>query len=135
MDYKTIKKNISSENQNLLKFINKDEIKWLDKHFAFINGLLMGRVKPSEKKYENFIDVIKNRKEPTTEPEKIYSKFIKYFDEQIKKSRVKTKDPNILFDGIEIYPTGMRPVKGHDVDIQDDRGRLGDNESERDWGW
>ena len=79
MDYKIIKKHVSSENQDLLKFINKDEVKWLDKHFPFINGLLMGRVKPSEKKYENFIDVIKNRKEPTTEPEKIYSKFIKYF--------------------------------------------------------
>ena len=26
----------------------------------------MGRIKPSEKKYENFIDVIKNKKKPTT---------------------------------------------------------------------
>ena len=31
----------------------------------------MGRIKPSEKKYENFVDVIKNKKEPTSQPEKI----------------------------------------------------------------
>ena len=131
MDYKTIKKHISSENQNLLKFINKDEIKWLDKHFAFINGLLMGRLKPSEKKYENFIDVIKNKKEPTAEPEKIYLKFSKYFEVQVKKSITKSKDPNILFDGMENIPAGVRPgTKKGDIKYEG-----GGPDWSWEWGW
>ena len=77
MDYKALKKSLSSDNKILLKYINKEEIKWLNKHLLFIISLLMGRIKPSEKKYENFIDVIKNKKEPTSEPEKIYLKFCK----------------------------------------------------------
>ena len=104
MDYKQIKNHISSDNENLLKFINKDEIEWLNKHFKFINNLLMSETKPTEKKYENFVDVIRNKKEPSTTPEKIYTKFIEYFNEQIKKSEVKTEDPNILYNGIEIIP-------------------------------
>ena len=91
MDYKKVKKSISSDNQDLLKFMNNDEIKWLNKHFLFIISLLMGRIKPSEKKYENFIDVIKNKKEPTAEPEKIYLKFSKYFEVQVKKSITKSR--------------------------------------------
>ena len=60
MDYKALKKSLSSDNKILLKYINKEEIKWLNKHLLFIISLLMGRIKPSEKKYENFVDVIKN---------------------------------------------------------------------------
>ena len=125
MDYKTIKKHISSENQNLLKFINKDEIKWLDKHFAFINGLLMGKIKPTEKKYESFVDVIKNKKEPSTTPEKIYTKFAEYFNEQIKKSLIKPKDPNTIYNGVEINPSGLRP-EGPGIDNTDERGPYGE---------
>ena len=104
MDYKQIKNHIRTDNENLLKFINKDEIEWLNKHFKFINNLLMGKTKPTEKKYENFVDVIKNKKVPSTMPEKIYTKFIKYFNEQIKKSLVEPKDPNIVYDGVQIDP-------------------------------
>ena len=110
MDYKQIKNHISTDNENLLKFINKDEIEWLNKHFKFINNLLMGKTKPTEKKYENFVDVIRNKKEPSTTPEKIYTKFAKYFEEQIKKSLIKPKDPNIIYDGTEVNPDGVRPA-------------------------
>ena len=85
MDFKTIKNHIRKDNNHLLKFINKSEIDWLNKHFAFINALLMGRIKRTEKKYQNFIDVIQNKKQPTSEEERIYLKFTKYFDEVIKK--------------------------------------------------
>jgi hypothetical protein len=104
MDYKQLKNLIRTDNENLLKFINKDEIEWLNKHFKFINNLLMGKTKPTEKKYDNFVDIIRNKKEPSTTPEKIYTKFAEYFNEQIKKSKVETEDPNILYNGLEIIP-------------------------------
>ena len=107
-EYKRIKKFISKDNQDLLKFINKDEIDWLNKHFKFINGLLMGRIKREEKKYIQFVDTVQNKKVPKTEEEKIYLKFIKYFDHQIKKSKLELTDPNILYNGVEIYPKGSK---------------------------
>ena len=126
MDYKQIKNHIRTDNENLLKFINKDEIEWLNKHFKFINNLLMGKTKPTEKKYENFVDVIKNKKEPSTTPEKIYTKFAEYFYEQIKKSKIKPVDPNIIFNGVEINPSGLRP-EGPSVDLTDEeRGPYGE---------
>jgi len=125
MDYKQIKDHIRTDNKNLLKFINKDEIEWLNKHFKFINNLLMGKTKPTEKKYENFVDVIKNKKEPSTAPEKIYTKFAEYFHEQIKKSLIKPKDPNIIYDGVEVNPSGLRP-EGLGVDNTVERGPYGE---------
>ena len=107
-EYKRIKKFISEDNQDLLKFINKNEIDWLNKHFKFINGLLMGHIKREEKKYIQFVDTVQNKKEPKTEEEKIYLKFIKYFDYQIKKSKLERTDPNILYNGVEIYPKGSK---------------------------
>ena len=124
-EYKRIKKFISEDNQDLLKFINKDEIDWLNKHFKFINGLLMGHIKRGEKKYIQFVDTVQNKKVPKTEEEKIYLKFIKYFDYQIKKSKLELTDPNILYNGVEIYPKGSKtgelmiwnyPDRGHDDD-------------------
>jgi len=117
-EYKRIKKFISEDNQDLLKFINKDEIDWLNKHFKFINGLLMGHIKREEKKYIQFVDTVQNKKVPKTEEEKIYLKFIKYFDYQIKKSKLELTDPNILYNGVEIYPAGSRPA-GPDVNNAD----------------
>ena len=38
MNYQIIKNHIKEDNKNLLKFINEKEIKWLNKHFAFINA-------------------------------------------------------------------------------------------------
>ena len=126
MDYKQLKNLIRTDNENLLKFINKDEIEWLNKHFKFINNLLMGKTKPTEKKYENFVDVIQNKKEPSTKPEKIYTKFAEYFYEQIKKSKIKPVDPNIIFNGVEINPSGLRP-EGPSVDLTDEeRGPYGE---------
>tara|TARA_R110000803_G_scaffold210589_2_gene282834 strand:+ start:492 stop:896 length:405 start_codon:yes stop_codon:yes gene_type:complete len=120
-EYIQIKKFIREDNQDLLKFINKIEIDWLNKHFKFINGLLMGHIKREEKKYIQFIDTVQNKKEPKTEEEKIYLKFIKYFDYQIKKSKLELTDPNILYNGVEIYPAGSRPA-GPDVNNADDDG-------------
>ena len=40
-----IKKHIKIDNKNLLKFMKESEILWLDKHFKFINRLLMGDIK------------------------------------------------------------------------------------------
>ena len=117
-EYIQIKKFIREDNQDLLKFINKIEIDWLNKHFKFINGLLMGHIKREEKKYIQFIDTVQNKKEPKTEEEKIYLKFIKYFDYQIKKSKLELTDPNILYNGVEIYPAGSRPA-GPDVNNAD----------------
>ena len=125
MDYKQLKKHIQTDNKNLLKFINKDEIEWLNKHFKFINNLLMGKTKPTENKYENFVDVIRNKKEPSTTPEKIYTKFAEYFNDQIKKSLVKPKDPNIIYNGVEINPSGLRP-EGPGIDNTDERGPYGE---------
>jgi|TARA_Y100000294_G_scaffold1973_1_gene2243 hypothetical protein len=125
MDYKQIKNHIRTDNENLLKFINKDEIEWLNKHFKFINNLLMGKTKPTEKKYENFVDVIQNKKEPSTKPEKIYTKFAEYFNEQIKKSLIKPKDPNIIYDGMEVNPDGVRPA-GRSVNNAFPRGPHGE---------
>ena len=106
-DYKEIKKLIHEDNQDLLKFINKNEIEWLKKHFKFINSLLMGNIKREEKKYIQFVDNIQNKKIAKTEEEKIYLKFIDYFDYQIKKSKLETIDLNILYNGVEIYPAGL----------------------------
>jgi len=115
MDFKTIKNHIRKDNNHLLKFINKSEIDWLNKHFAFINALLMGRIKRTEKKYQNFIDVIQNKKQPTSEEERIYLKFTEYFDEVIKKQKIKQKDPNILFNGME-DPPGTRQYPKEMID-------------------
>ncbi len=117
MDYLEIKNHIRTDNQNLLRFIKKEEILWLEKHFKFINGLLMGRIKVEEldvlpiklKKYKDFIATIRKEKEPTTDEEKIYLKFIEYFNQEMKKKNIKKKDPNILFNGIQINPTGSIP--------------------------
>jgi|TARA_B110000971_G_C19619595_1_gene324155 hypothetical protein len=117
-EYKEIKKLIHEDNQDLLKFINKNEIEWLKKHFKFINSLLMGNIKREEKKYIQFVDNIQNKKIAKTEEEKIYLKFIDYFDYQIKKSKLETIDLNILYNGVEIYPAGTRPF-GPDVDNRD----------------
>ena len=123
-EYKQIKSLIRTDNVNLLKFMNKDEIEWLNKHFKFINGLLMGDVKREEKKYIQFVDTIRNKKDPKTVEEKAYFKFTKYYEDQIKKSKLELTDPNILYNGVEIYPAGSRPAgpdvnnadRGHDDD-------------------
>ena len=109
MSYKVIKNHIREDNKNLLKFINKKEIEWLNKHFAFIYALLMGSIKRTEKKYQNFIDVVQNKKQPTTDPERIYLKFDEYWKEEMKKQKNKPKDPNILFNGMPINPEGSMP--------------------------
>jgi uncharacterized protein YifE (UPF0438 family) len=115
---KQIKNLIRTDNVNLLKFMNKDEIEWLNKHFKFINGLLMGNIKREEKKYIQFVDTIKNKKDPKTVEEKAYFKFTKYYEDQIKKSKLERTDPNILYNGVEIYPAGSRPA-GPDVNNAD----------------
>ena len=115
MDYKQLKNHVRIDNIELLKYINKKEIEWLNKHFAFINALLMGRIKRTEKKYQNFIDVIQNKKQPTGEEERIYLKFTKYFDEVIKKQKIKQKDSNILFNGME-DPPGTRQYPKEMID-------------------
>ena len=115
---KQIKNLIRTDNVNLLKFMNKDEIEWLNKHFKFINGLLMGDVKREEKKYIQFVDTIRNKKDPKTVEEKAYFKFTKYYEDQIKKSKLELTGPNILYNGVEIYPAGSRPA-GPDVNNAD----------------
>ena len=123
-EYKQIKNLIRTDNVNLLKFMNKDEIEWLNKHFKFINGLLMGNIKREEKKYIQFVDTIKNKKDPKTVEEKAYFKFTKYYEDQIKKSKLELTDPNILYNGVEIYPVGSRPtgpgVNNADREYDDD---------------
>jgi uncharacterized protein YifE (UPF0438 family) len=117
MDYLEIKKHIRTDNQSLLKFMQEKEIQWLEKHFKFINGLLMGRIKVDElnvlphnlKIYKDFISTIRDKKKPTTEEEKIYLKFIEYFKQEINNKNVKPKDPNTLFNGLQINPSGSIP--------------------------
>jgi hypothetical protein len=117
MNYLEIKKHIRIDNEDLLKFMEKDEISWLQKHFKFINGLLMEEIKIEElnmlphniKRYRNFISAVRKEKEPTTDEEKIYLKFMDYFQQEIKKRNIKPKDPNILFNGIQINPIGSIP--------------------------
>ena len=119
-EYKQIKDLIRTDNNDLLKFMNKSEIEWLNKHFKFINGLLMGNINREEEKYIQFVDTIQNKKDPKTNEEKIYLKFIKYYEDQSNKSKLNFSDPNILFNGVEIYPTGLRPA-GPDVQPIEDR--------------
>ena len=109
MDYKQLKNHVRIDNIELLKYINKKEIEWLKKHFAFINSLLMGKTNRSETKYKNFINAIQNTKKPTNNEERIYLKFAEYINEQIKKQRIKPKDPNIAFNGMQINPAGSMP--------------------------
>ncbi len=117
MNYLEIKNHIRTDNQDLLKFMKEREILWLQKHFKFINGLLMGRIKIDElnvlpqnlKIYKDFISAVRKEKEPTTDEEKIYLKFTEYFKQEINKKNVKPKNPNILFNGIEINPPGSIP--------------------------
>jgi uncharacterized protein YifE (UPF0438 family) len=117
MNYLEIKNHIKEDNKDLLKFLKKEEILWLQKHFKFINGLLMGRIKIDElnelpqnlKRYTDFISAVRKEKEPSTDEEKIYLKFMEYFQQQIKKRNIKPKDPNIMFNGIQINPTGSIP--------------------------
>ena len=117
MDYLEIKNHIRIDNKDLLKFLKKDEILWLEKHFKFINGLLMGKINVDElktssnnsNKYRDFISAVRKEKEPSTDEERIYLKFMGYFEQEIKKRNVKPKDPNILFNGIQINPTGSIP--------------------------
>ena len=61
------------------------------------------------KKYRDFISAIRKEKEPTTDEERIYLKFMKYFEQEINKRNIKPKDPNILYNGIQINPTGSIP--------------------------
>ena len=117
MNYLEIKNHIRVDNKDLLKFLKKDEISWLEKNFKFINGLLMGRIKIEElnllpqniKKYRDFILAVRKEKELSTDEERIYLKFMEYFQQEIKKKNTKPKDPNILFNGIQINPTGSIP--------------------------
>lgn len=117
MNYLEIKKHIRIDNKDLLKFLDKDEILWLEKHFKFINGLLMGTIDLDQLKaplnnlniYKDFILAVRKEKEPSTDEERIYLKFMEYFKHEIKKRNVKPKDPNILFNGIQINPTGSIP--------------------------
>lgn len=117
MDYLEIKNHIRIDNKDLLKFLKKDEISWLEKNYKFIYGLLMGNIEidklkapPSYiKKYKDFVSVVRKEKEPSTDEEKIYLKFMKYFQQEIKKKNIKPKDPNILFNGIQINPAGSIP--------------------------
>ena len=117
MDYLEIKNHIRIDNKDLLKFLKKNEILWLEKHFKFINGLLMGKINVDElktssnnsNKYRDFISAVRKEKEPSTDEERIYLKFMGYFEQEIKKRNVKPKDPNILFNGIQINPTGSIP--------------------------
>ena len=117
MKYLEIKNHIRVDNNDLLKFLKKEEILWLQKHFKFINGLLLGRIKIEElnelpqnlKRYRDFISAVRKEKEPSTDEEKIYLKFMEYFNNEIKKRNVKAKDPNILFNGIQINPAGSIP--------------------------
>lgn len=117
MNYLEIKKHIRTDNEDLLKFMKTEEILWIQKHFKFINGLLMGEIKIEElnmlphnlKRYRNFISAVRKEKEPTTDEEKIYLKFMDYFQQEIKKRNIKPKDPNILFNGIQINPIGSIP--------------------------
>lgn len=44
MDYLEIKNHIRIDNKDLLKFLKKDEISWLEKNYKFIYGLLMGNI-------------------------------------------------------------------------------------------
>ena len=77
----------------------------------------MGRIKIDElnelpqnlKIYTDFISAVRKEKEPSTDEEKIYLKFMEYFQQQIKKRNIKPKDPNIMFNGIQINPTGSIP--------------------------
>ena len=109
MDYKTIKNHIRIDNSDLLKYINKKEIEWLNKHFTFINSLLMGKTQRTEAKYKNFINAIQKTKKFTNDEERIYLKFTEYFSAQIKRQTIKSKDPNILFSGMQINPAGSMP--------------------------
>ena len=117
MDYLEIKKHIKIDNKDLLKFMKESEILWLNKHFKFINRLLMGDIKIDNlnlplqnlKKYKDFISVVRKEKEPTTDEEKIYLKFIDYFKQEINKKNIKPKDPNLLFNGVQINPAGSIP--------------------------
>ena len=123
MDYLEIKNHIRTDNQNLLKFIKKEEILWLEKHFKFINGLLMGRIKVEEldvlpiklKKYKDFIATIRKEKEPTTDEEKIYLKFIEYFNQEMKKKNIK-KTRAELTDPLVYKTRQKQDVKFYDLD-------------------
>ena len=138
MDYLEIKKHIKIDNKNLLKFMKESEILWLDKHFKFINRLLMGDIKVDQlnlpldnlKKYKDFISVVRKEKEPTTDEEKIYLKFIEYFKQEINKKNIKPKDPNILFNGIQINPIGSIP---YPKEMNDKLDAEYETESYNDW--
>ena len=106
MDYKQLKNHVRIDNIELLKYIKKKEIEWLNKHFAFINSLLMGKTNPSEAKYKNFINAIQNTKKPKNNEERIYLKFAEYINEQIKQQRIKPQDLNVAFNGMQINPAG-----------------------------
>ena len=56
----------------------------------------------------------------------IYKKFINFFENLIKKSNNKNNDPNIIFNGMEINPSGLRPAKNQSVQNVDNRGIFGD---------
>ena len=118
MKYEDIKKHIDIENKELVNFLKKDEIEWLGKHFKFINGLLMGRIVRDEEKYKKFVNTIKNKKEPKSKEEKIYSNFIIYFETYLKNAKSNKNDSNILYNGLEIFPDGTRPA-GEGVDNKD----------------
>ena len=42
MNYLEIKNHIRIDNKDLLKFLEKDEILWLEKHFKFYKRLING---------------------------------------------------------------------------------------------
>ena len=70
MNYLEIKNHIRIDNKDLLKFLEKDEILWLEKHFKFINGILMGTIDLDKlqaplnnlNKYRDFISAVRKKK-------------------------------------------------------------------------
>ena len=53
-------------------------------------------------KYKDFILAVRKEKEPSTREERIYLKFMKYFEQEIKKRNVKNDDQRQIKNEMEM---------------------------------
>ena len=137
MKYSDIRNHIHIKNKNLLKFLNKQEIAWLEKHFKFINGLLMDRIKIEElntpssnfKRYKDFVAVIRKEKDDKVDELKEYQDMRdRERAEELK--RLREEDNKVKFTSVEPFRKdpncGMRFVSCSDpINV----GKLGSSRS------
>lgn len=94
-------------------FDNQEEQDFFIKHFLYMKKLLNGEISSVREKDKHFINIIKNKLEPTNEAEKIYTKFVFYWS-KAQKDKINLRKENK--NTIDEAPPGLRqyPKRVHE---------------------